>query len=211
MGGVVETAQNECVLYFTYKTDEDTIMNINKTLKLILAALMMIMLVMSASAMAKKAIGDKGPAGGIVFYITESGAHGLEAAPADLPGHYEFGCFNVDIGTVGAMPTAIGSGSANTAEIVAKNCDPNIAGNLIAANAADAYTLNGKSDWFLPSKDELAMLYEQRAVVSGFADDLYWSSSEDGSNVAGCMIFYSGYQYFNVKSSKLKVRAVRVF
>ncbi len=186
-------------------------MNINKTLKLILAASMTTTLVMSGSAMAKKEIGDKGPAGGIVFYITESGAHGLEAAPADLPGHYEFGCYNVDIGTVGAMPTAIGSGSANTAEIVAENCGPYAAGNLIAANAADAYSLNGKSDWFLPSKDELTMLYEQRDVVGGFADDLYWSSSGDGFTVAGCMIFYSGYQYFNLKSSTLKVRAVRAF
>ena len=115
-------------------------MTINKILKLILTALMMTTLLMSASAMAKKEIGDKGPAGGIVFYITEGGAHGLEAATADLPGHYEFGCFNVDIGTVGGMPTAIGSGSANTAEIVAKNCSPNTAENLIAANAADTYS-----------------------------------------------------------------------
>ena len=186
-------------------------MYINKIFKLILATLMMTTLFMSTSATAKKEIGDKGPAGGVVFYITEGGAHGLEAAPADLPGYYEFGCFNVDIGTVGGMPTAIGSGSANTAEIVAMNCSPNTAENLIAANAADAYSLNGKSDWFLPSKDELAMLYEQRAVVGGFAEDLYWSSSEYALIGAHIIIFYNGFQMTNAKSSALKVRVARAF
>jgi len=30
------------------------------------------------------AVGDTGPAGGIVFYTSDGGLHGLEAAPADL-------------------------------------------------------------------------------------------------------------------------------
>jgi hypothetical protein len=38
------------------------------------------------------AIGDTGPAGGIVFYITDDGLHGLEAAPADQSSGAEWGC-----------------------------------------------------------------------------------------------------------------------
>lgn len=37
------------------------------------------------------AIGDTGPAGGIVFYVTEGGIHGLEAAQVDQ-GYAPWGC-----------------------------------------------------------------------------------------------------------------------
>ena len=36
-------------------------------------------------------IGDTGPAGGIVFYVTDGGLHGLEAAPEDQD-RGEWGC-----------------------------------------------------------------------------------------------------------------------
>ncbi len=161
------------------------------------------------------AIGDTGPAGGIVFYITDGGLHGLEAAPANLPGRYEFGCSNVDIGTVGAMPTAIGSGSANTAEIVAANCDPFTAGNLIAANAADAYSINGYNDWFLPSKDEMSQLWEQISV-EGATEGPIWSSSE-GFNTSGAFgawsqgVVFGNEPFVSAKRNTDSVRAVRAF
>ncbi len=48
-----------------------------------------------------------------------------------------------------------------------------------AAIIADAYSLNVFNDWFLPSKDELDLLFQQKSVVGGFASAHYWSSSED--------------------------------
>jgi hypothetical protein len=101
-------------------------------------------------------IGDIGPAGGIVFYITDSGSHGFEAAPTDQaipfsPGA-AWGCFGT--GITGANGTAIGTGAQNTDDILAGCVEAGI-----AARFAGDFSLNGYTDWFLPSRDELNELY----------------------------------------------------
>lgn len=153
-------------------------------------------------------IGDTGPAGGVVFYVTAFGHHGLEAAPADQaipfnPGA-EWGCVGKTI--TGADGTAIGTGAQNTADILAGCTESGIAARL----AAD-YTLNGFAGWFLPSKDELNELYLNRAVVGGFASNLYWSSSEFSGFGAWSQDFASGGQYDFGKDGAFGVRAVRAF
>ena len=119
------------------------------------------------------AIGDTGPAGGIVFYITGGGLSGLEAAPADQDGGSgaPWGCYTTLI--AGADGTAVGTGAQNTADILAGCSEAGTAASIV-----DAYTLGGYDDWFLPSKDELNVLYAQKAVVGGFANTNYWSSTE---------------------------------
>ena len=152
------------------------------------------------------AIGDTGPAGGKVFYVTDAtGLHGLEAAPADQSAA-AWGCYGASI--TGADGTAVGTGAANTADIVAGCAEANT-----AAKIADAYALNGYTDWYLPSRDELNLLYQQNTVVGGFANSYYWSSSEDNSNNAWPQNFSNGSQYYNgfYKYSTLPVRAVRAF
>ncbi len=42
----------------------------------------------------------------------------------------------------------------------------------------------GKSDWFLPSKDELYALHKERVRVGGTANGSYWSSSLNFANTA---------------------------
>lgn len=148
--------------------------------------------------------GDTGPAGGIVFYITDGGAHGLEAAPADQSAGAQWGCYGTPI--TGADGTATGTGAQNTADIIAGCGEASI-----AAQVADAYTLNGYDDWFLPSKDELNLLYLQKDVVGGFAGGYYWSSSEDDSGSAWYQVFDVGFQSLNNKGTMLRVRAVRAF
>ena len=66
-------------------------------------------------------IGDIGPAAGIVFYITGDGSHGLEAAPADADATGGWGCYGPDpAGTfLGGTSTDVGTGAANTANIIA--------------------------------------------------------------------------------------------
>ena len=54
--------------------------------------------------------------GGIVFYVDETGQHGLVAAMEDL-GQFEWGCYGTDI--AGADGQAIGTGYQNTLDIVA--------------------------------------------------------------------------------------------
>ena len=149
-------------------------------------------------------LGKKGPAGGVIFYITDDGLHGLEAAPVDLSDdRYRWGCY----GRLMNTSVAVGAGAANTAAIIA-GCNDKYS----AAKKADDYVLNGYSDWFLPSKDELELLYQQHLFVGGFANGTYWSSSEDGSNYAWVQGFNDGYQnnYLN-KLTTFTVRAVRAF
>ena len=149
-------------------------------------------------------IGDTGPAGGKVFYLTDSsGHHGLEAAPVDQASA-PWGCIGTAIS--GAQSTAVGTGAANTAAIVAGCVE---AGT--AAKVAEAYTLNDYTDWYLPSRDELNLLYAQKSVVGGFANNYYWSSSEDNSYYAWLQYFTSGGQDCYGKGNALPVWAVRAF
>lgn len=136
-------------------------------------------------------VGQTGPGGGVVFYdagSTQSWGRYLEAACAgwsdgicggadtdQIAGNW--GCTGTNI--PGAEGTAIGTGEQNTADIVA-GC----ATAGIAARLADDLVLGGQNDWFLPSVDELAQVYNQRTNVGGltigssmFATE-YWSSGE---------------------------------
>jgi hypothetical protein len=84
-----------------------------------------------------------------------------------------------------------------------------------AANAVAAYNGGGKSDWHLPSKDELDQLYLRRATVGGFEAYAYWSSSE--YDVAGWEIaslvryFNTGNSFASNKANTTYVRPVRAF
>ncbi len=170
-----------------------------------------------ASVTKSYGIGDTGPAGGIVFYDKGSYSGGwryLEAAPSDIDvsGDYThvWGGYGTSVGGTG---TAVGTGQANTTAIVAKygTSDPyNYTGNY-AARLCDQYSYGGYNDWFLPSKDELNLMYQNRGVIGGFAAHYYWSSSEYRSSNAWYQYFYFGSQYYGLKSSNLRVRACRAF
>jgi len=150
--------------------------------------------------------------GGIIFYIDGSGAHGLIAAPKDQSaGIVWWNGFNIDMG---AADTAVGTGQANTDKII----DYQGAGDYAATRAANL-VLNGYSDWFLPSKDELNLMYTRIGPgapapltnIGGFSSAGYWSSSEYFDYEARGQYFGGGSQYLDFKSHKHAVRAVRAF
>jgi hypothetical protein len=156
------------------------------------------------------AIGDTHQ-GGIVFYLDGNGG-GLIAAPTDQPGYAEWGCYLTNIS--GAEGTAIGTGAQNTIDIEA-GCTTSGTAADICANL----TLGGYSDWFLPSKDELNLMWlnigQGNALglgnLGGFSLWYYWSSTELGFSFAWEQSFGNGSQSHNVNSSTLLVRAVRAF
>jgi hypothetical protein len=164
-------------------------------------------------------IGMVGPAGGIVFYDKGNDSDGwryLEAAPSDIDvsGGYThvWGGYGTEVGT-SAQGTAIGTGQANTTAIVDKygDSDPSDNTGNYAARLADRYEYGGFDDWFLPSKDELNLMYQKRGVIGGFASNIYWSSSEFFSNLAWYQYFSNGYQFSTFKFSYVRVRACRAF
>jgi len=157
-------------------------------------------------------IGSTGPGGGIVFYISEGGLHGLEAAPADQSASAEWGCYNTGI-VEGARGTAIGTGELNTANIVAAGCVTSLGGDDTAANIADAYvSTNGSNDWFLPSSEELNLLFINKNRVGGFTatENAYWSSTNFATRANG-QAFGGGTRGAFLKSRTFGVRAIRAF
>lgn len=160
-------------------------------------------------------IGDRGPAGGWIFYDKENNSDGwryLEVAPEDQ-GDAEWGCMGKSI--QGTQGTAVGTGKANTKAII-KGCKR----SKIAAKKCTAYRGGGKSDWFLPSKDELYLIYVNlhQTGIGGFVDDGYWSSSEKDANFAWYQYFHNGNQEYYTKGDgneynvcNNRVRAVRYF
>ena len=74
--------------------------------------------------------------------------------------------------------------------------------------------LGGSTDWYLPSKEELNLLYTVLAKngQGNFIKNGYWSSSQDDKyNYAWMQYFVDGGQHYSSKGSKYYVRAVRVF
>ena len=164
--------------------------------------------------------------GGIIFYIlTEDDngyktgeVHGLIAATEDqittagaewgTAGSAEWGCYETEI--LEANGTAIGTGAQNTINILAECSEDGIAAKLCADYIV---TIDGATydDWFLPSKDELNLLYLERDVVGGFAKFSYYSSSQDNNISAWYHNFIDGIQGKVLKNIKRRVRAVRAF
>jgi uncharacterized repeat protein (TIGR02543 family) len=172
-------------------------------------------------------LGETGPGGGKIFYVdavgfTVSGygtpgdegyfasytAHYLEAAPEDASTTGLAWSYISNSTTSTEM--AIGTGRKNTAIILAKDTTA-----APAAKACDVYSNGSKTDWFLPSKDELNELYTNKDSVGNMIDnDYYWSSSEfeSYSNYAYGQFFdYSGSQNEISKETSKYVRAIRAF
>jgi len=150
--------------------------------------------------------GDTGPAGGIVFYdrgFTKDGWRYLEAAPAGKEFVAKWGPYNVN---VAGTETKVGSGKQNTQLIVAALGDTENAAQLCAS-----LNFNRHNDWFLPSKDELDLMYKNLRLGDFLL--IYWSSSQyDYSNDnAWAQNFYDGNQFFNNKIYSIYVRAIRAF
>jgi len=150
--------------------------------------------------------------GGKIAYIFQVGenryvegeTHGLIAASNDQCTDIEWGCAGVYIGETS---TELGKGYDNTCGIVQKCTERN------AAYLCDTLCLNGFFDWFLPSLEELHLLYTNREAIGGFSDTVYWSSSESSINdhYAWILNFAHEKEDNEVKNTQCCVRAVRYF
>lgn len=169
-------------------------------------------------------IGDIGPGGGIVFYVSEIAfpvhngdgtsqmCNFLEVSP-------------IDLGTVSWISSTkfnprtsdgLGAGMINTYNIIKSDTNRSVVNNA-AYLCSQYYTgTTKKGDWYLPSKVELDLIYQN--LVSGKTDKYnfrksFWSSSAyNDLNVCGQNFSNGGYQYYaNLKNDTYSVRAVRAF
>ena len=162
-------------------------------------------------------IGDTGQSGGLVFYDKGDYSDGwqyLEAATvAQDPNKkwsksYHNTVWSNISNALGVTETAVGTGQANTAAIIGQ------AGHIKSAakicddfNYYNMYDIYNYNDWFLPSQDELALIYqnlymgghEAEFVVDEIVpfDPFYWSSSEELGDTAYGLVFCNPPSYQN--------------
>jgi hypothetical protein len=141
----------------------------------------------------------------------------LEAAPTDSANAH-WGLVGID---VAGTQTAIGSGKRNTRIVVEALAAIPETGK--AAQICDNLVTGGKDDWFLPSIDELFLMYENLHAegLGNFkaspALPNYYSSSQHNSSAAKSVDYYSnGTKETTTKEndsavSTARVRAIRQF
>ena len=175
-------------------------------------------------------IGDEGPAGGLVFYdkgFYSDGWRYLEVAPSDI-GSFVFGYYWPDKEKneqVGTSPF-VGSGKFNTESLVkcmdidgkAYPTNEYFGGTVVeyAARKCLDYEYEGYDDWFLPSREELNLMYENlyKKGLGSFTYDYYgyWSSSESGADNAWIEPCNNRYYDLTLKrSDKSRVLPIRAF
>jgi hypothetical protein len=163
------------------------------------------------------AVGDTGPAGGIIFYDKGRYSDGwryLEAAPygwynGGSDPKFEWGGYGTIVGTSTGTETE----KANTDKIIAK-----LGAGTYAAEVCADYSVTVNSvlygDWLLPSKDELNQMYQnlhirRKGGLSPYS--FYWSSSESSGSDAWLQDFQEGSQYLYYKNFECSVRPIRAF
>ena len=144
---------------------------------------------------------------GGLYTFTDSG-YAYITAEADQSTSAQWGCQGTLI-LEGATPEAIGQGVINTPTIVATCATAGIAARL-----ADQLVLNGFSDWFLPSLEELGMMWTELASagLGSFVNQSYWSSTQADATQAYTVDMNNGNPNFHNKSQTNRhTRAMRRF
>jgi hypothetical protein len=146
--------------------------------------------------------------GGIIFYLDGSGCHGLVAKASNETGVYKWSTTNF---STWALANGIFGGAQNTKKSIAK---ASYNSSLCpAADQCEGLSDGGFTDWYLPSKDELDMMYVNLHLqgLGGFSNLSYWSSTEANYTNAWLQNFILGNQGLILKVNPNYVRAVRAF
>jgi len=164
--------------------------------------------------------------GGIVFYIDNTGLHGLIAAATDQNKLSDQTTWNYNNINLITNAISLTNGSANTTLII------NTQGNSgsYAALLSKIYNGGGFNDWFLPSTNQLQTLFSAESALQTIASDnnkvdsfsasfsggAYWSSTVASQDGAFVVSFQSGLsQVFsksaNNSSGYALVRSIRAF
>jgi len=152
---------------------------------------------------------DIGPAGGTIFYINPNylndGWRYIEASSVEDETVIRWSNITTAIETTS---TSIGTGSGNTYAIISQS-----GFTSGAASLCNNLILNTFDDWFLPSQDELNLMYQNLYLfgVGNLSNVSYWSSSEVSSTNAYRQAFGTGLKSSSSKSNTYRARAIRRF
>lgn len=159
--------------------------------------------------------------GGVVFHLWKDAQgveHGLIVDKTDLITSQSYVWSNISSTLIGASAQSSWDGLSNSNAIVGQ------AGHTISASALCLNSTNGgQSDWYLPSIQELNMLWNNYYTVARSLTQIsgatqlqlsdYWSSTEN-VNVNGKAWYFDfedGHAGSRNKPSPIPVRAVRAF
>ena len=155
--------------------------------------------------------------GGVIFHLWKDNAgveHGLIVALTDQSISQAWS--NVTSAGIGTSAQSSWDGLSNSNSIVGQAGHTSSAAKLCLDLVS-----GGQSDWYLPSIQELNMLWNNYYTVSRALSQIsgatqlsksdYWSSSENGCNYAWLFSFGYGTTGSSIKSITPCVRAVRAF
>ena len=160
-------------------------------------------------------VGDLGPSGGKILFDKGNYSYSwryIEVCPIDLNSYYsEGGC-----GSFQRPPlnTDIGNGGLNTFSLLLpENHNPYCGSKYFdPAEAMLKFEFNNFSDWVIPSKDELKLIYDRKNLFN-LENVGYWSSSYYDDANPWVLNFNSG-QWFSVIGNygiSAKIRPIRYF
>ncbi len=147
----------------------------------------------------------KSAEGGIIIHIDRSQNRGLSFYPKAVINNIPFGCKNNKVET----SRLIYNGVQNTNELL-EECD-SIA---LAAFVCDTLNINGFSDWFLPSSDELEIIIaviKNDSLTIGDLNEKYWSSTTTTPSRAEFWSLTQNSRGSQSKDSTASIIAVREF
>ncbi len=159
--------------------------------------------------------------GGVVFYVDQTGSHGLICGMIDLSTSQAWS--NVNATLIGVTAQSDWNGQANTNAIIGQTLHTASAAKLCDNYTNVDYGTGAFSDWYLPTIDDLSMLYNIKRIVNKAIDSdgnsatttisktNYWSSTELSNNMAWTFLFSYGGTYDDFKNATASVRAIRAF
>lgn len=147
--------------------------------------------------------------GGIVFFVDNTGQHGLIAAKEDQTAS------KIAWGPNGeTFALSPDDGMKNTLKIVEYHKNSSKYGGKTAADICYSLNHEGYDDWYLPAIDELQLMYNNRALIGNFLNGDYCSSTEYGNKDAWNIHFRPHKRvqfYYNKVDRDYFVRCIRAF